>query len=106
LEDENQKLKLAAKELAKRIFAEFRTDDVFEIAKKNSVEIFYEKWFPVTIGEFDRKNKTISVNLNASVAVEKIIAHELGHFFAQSLNLNKTEEEIFCDDFAKALLEN
>ena len=105
LENKNQKLKFAAQELAKRIFAKFGTDNIFEIAEKADVEVVYEKWFPTTIGEFDRKNKTICVNLNAREKAEKIIAHELGHFFAQDLNLSRTEEEKFCDAFAKSLLE-
>lgn len=106
LKNENKQLKFDACELAKRVFAEFRTNNVFEIAEKAGVKIVYEKWFPATIGEFDRKNKTICVNLNARVKTEKIIAHELGHFFAPDLNLNRAEEEKFCDGFAKKLLEN
>jgi len=105
LENENQKLKLDGQELAKRIFAKYDTENVFEISEKAGVKIVYEKWFPTTIGEFDRKNKTICVNLNAQEKVEKILAHELGHFFAQDLNLSRAEEEKFCDDFAKSLLE-
>ena len=91
---------------ARAVIKKFNTRDVFEIAEKAGVRVVYESWFPVTIGEFDRKNKRICVNLNANVPVEKIIAHELGHLFAQDLNLKKSEEEKFCDDFAKSLLEN
>ncbi len=94
-----------AEQSARAVIEKFNTRDVFEIAGKAGVQIICEKWFPVTIGEFDRKNKTICVNLNADAAVEKIIAHELGHFFARDLKLKKAEEEKFCDDFAKSLLE-
>ena len=105
MENEIGKSKVEACETARRVVTQFDTRDVFEIAEKSGVKIFYERWFPVTFGEFDRKNKTVCVNLNASETVEKIVAHELGHFFAQGLNLNKKEEESFCDDFAKVLLE-
>lgn len=91
-------------QLARAVIEKFNTRGVFEIAGKAGLRVVYEKWFPVTIGEFDRKNKTICVNLNANVPVEKIIAHELGHFFAQDLNLKKSEEEKLCEDFAKSLL--
>lgn len=87
------------------IVRKFGTRDVFEIAEKAGVEIIYEKWFPVTIGEFRRKNKTICVNLNALEKTEKIIAHELGHFFAQDLNLEKSDEERFAREFAEILSE-
>jgi Zn-dependent peptidase ImmA (M78 family) len=106
LENSKQKLRLSGQEFAKRIFAKFGTNNVFEIAEKASIKIVYEKWFPTTIGEFDRKNNTINVNLNACEKVEKIISHELGHFFARDLNLSQAEEEKFCDDFAECLLEN
>ncbi len=105
LENENQKLKFAAQELAKRIFAKFGTGNVFKIAEKAGIKVVYEKWFPTTIGEFDRNNKLICVNLNARETAEKIIAHELGHFFVQDMNLSRAEEENFCDDFAKGLWE-
>ena len=106
MENANQNLRLDGREFAKLICAEFGTDNIVEIAEKAGVKIVYEKWFPMTIGEFDRKNNTINVNLNAREKVEKIIAHELGHFFAQDLNLSRAEEEKFCADFAKVLLEN
>lgn len=104
MEDGKQKIEIIGQEFAKRIVAVFRTSNVVEIAEKLGVEIVYGKWFPTTIGEFDRKNKTINVNLNAREKVEKIIAHELGHFLALDLNLKRAEEERFCDDFAKGLL--
>lgn len=87
------------------IVSRFETSDVFSIAEKANVRIVYERWFPVTIGEFDKKNRTICVNLNAAQKVEKIIAHELGHFFAADLNLGKMEEEVFARLFAACLPE-
>jgi len=101
LEDENQKLKVICQKFAKQIFDDFGTNDVFVIAEKAGVKIIYESWFPVTIGEYDRKSKTICVNLNAKETREKIIAHELGHFFAQEFNLDKAKEENFCHGFAQ-----
>ncbi|MCA1624242.1 MAG: hypothetical protein LC778_10655 [Acidobacteria bacterium] len=88
-----------------KVIREFGTRDVFEIAERIGVKIVYESWFPVTIGEFDNRNKTICVNLNAGVKLEKIIAHELGHFFAQEFNLNKAEEEKFAREFVEVLID-
>jgi Zn-dependent peptidase ImmA (M78 family) len=79
---------------------QFATADILLIARKIGVKITYENWFPITYGEFDRINKTIIVNLNAKENCEKIIAHELGHFFAENLNLGKAEEEVFAHEFA------
>lgn len=94
-------------ELAHKIHFRFGTNDVFEIVERLGISITYGKWFPVTLGEFDRKNKRITVNKNAEMPFEKIIAHELGHYFlleifgSESLSF---DEEKFCDDFAKELL--
>jgi hypothetical protein len=55
LENENQKLKMTGQGFAKQIVEDFGTNDVFVIAEKAGVKICYESWFPVTIGEFDRK---------------------------------------------------
>jgi len=103
LEDKNQKLEIEGQGFAEQIVENFGTNDVFVIAEKAGVKIIYESWFPVTIGEYNRKNKLICVNLNAEENREKIIAHELGHFFAQELSLDKAEEENFCHEFARSL---
>jgi Zn-dependent peptidase ImmA (M78 family) len=87
--------------LAEFVTSEFQTSDVFEIARRLDISITYAKWFPVTLGEFDKKNRRITVNENAKIPFEKIIAHELGHYFAQDLKL--VDEEKFCDEFAEAL---
>ena len=98
---------------AEEIIKRFGTSDVFKIANRNEVSIVYESWFPVTIGEFERKTRTIKVNLQAlqdektAKKLEKqIIAHELGHFFALDLKLNKKEEENFAHAFAESLMRN
>lgn len=85
---------------AVKICNQFETADLLLIARKVGVKITYETWFPITNGEFDRINKTITVNLNAKETREKIIAHELGHFFAENLNLGREEEEIYAHEFA------
>ena len=91
---------------AARVVRDFGTNDVFVIAEKAGVKIVYEKWFPVTIGEFDKKSRTIVVNLNGGERLEKVIAHELGHFFAVDLKMDKKEEEKFAHAFAEKMLEN
>jgi hypothetical protein len=98
---------------AMAVVAKLGTPDVFEIARSNGVKIVYESWHPITIGEFERRTKTIRVNKRAiEGAVDgrkleiKIIAHELGHFFASSMKLNIESEEAFSHDFATLLVED
>lgn len=88
------------------------THDVFAIAGKACVPIVYESWHPASVGEFEKKSKTIRVNRRALVGAEnaedlekKIVAHELGHFYAIDLKLGKNEEEKFARLFAGKLLE-
>ena len=88
--------------LAIEVVSKFQTNHIFEIAQKVNVSIIYEKWFPVTFGEFDRQKRRITVNENAEIPLEKIIAHELGHYFLQDLKV--LDEEKFCDEFAEELL--
>jgi Zn-dependent peptidase ImmA (M78 family) len=95
--------------LAKFVVSKFGTDNVFKIARKLAISIAYAKWFPVTLGEFDSKNKRITVNENAEIPFEKIIAHELGHYFLQTkfdLKTVTVNKEKFCDEFAEELLKN
>ena len=99
--------------LIDEIAGEYGTRDVYEIAEKAGVSIIYESWHPATVGEFERKTKTIRVNRNALETAEdaenlrkKIVAHELGHFFAINLKMDKKEEEEFAQSFAEKLLEN
>ena len=95
------------------IAREYKTRDVYLIAEKAGVSIIYESWHPVTVGEFERKTKTIRVNRNAPGKAEdaenaqrKIVAHELAHFFAIDLKMDKKEEEKFARSFAEKLLGN
>lgn len=95
-----------------KIVRQHGTRDAFAIADESGVSIIYESWHPSTIGEFEKRTKTIRVNLNALAKAEdsedlrkKIVAHELGHFFAIDLRLEKREEEKFARLFAEALLE-
>jgi hypothetical protein len=96
---------MKGRNLAELVTSEFQTSDVFEIARRLDISITYVKWFPVTLGEFDAKSKRITVNENAEIPFEKIIAHELGHYFLQEfLPQRHGDTEKFCDDFADELL--
>lgn len=101
------------KTVAQKVIEKFGTNNVFAIAERAGVKIVYESWYPVTIGEFERKTRTIRVNRKAIEDnkdilnfAEKIVAHELGHFFAVNLNLEKIEEEDFAHKFAERLMKN
>jgi Zn-dependent peptidase ImmA (M78 family) len=90
--------------LAQNVYSEFGTNCVFEIAKRLDISIVYEKWFPVTLGEFDKKNRRITVNENAQIPREKIIAHELGHYFLEEISPQRHRDaEKICDDFAEEM---
>jgi Zn-dependent peptidase ImmA (M78 family) len=92
-------------ELAQTIYSKFGTNCVFEIARRLNMSIVYEKWFPVTLGEFDKNNRRITVNENAEILFEKIIAHELGHYFLEEISPQRHKDaEKICDDFADELL--
>lgn len=91
--------------------AKLGTRDVFEIARSNGLSIVHGSWHPITIGEFERDTKIIRVNDRAIAAAAdgrkleiKIIAHELGHFFAASMRINTESEEAFSHQFATALV--
>ncbi len=94
-------------EAVKKVIEKFGTRDCFAIAEKASVEIVYESWHPVTIGEYDKFSKTIRVNLRAlesgKFSERKIIAHELGHFFAAEFDFDRKTEEAFACDFTVEL---
>jgi Zn-dependent peptidase ImmA (M78 family) len=100
------------KSFVDEIVQKYETRDVFLIAEKAGVAIIYESWHPATVGEFEGKTNTIRVNQNALEKAKnveeqrkKIVAHELGHFLAIDLRLEKREEEKFAHLFAEALLE-
>jgi Zn-dependent peptidase ImmA (M78 family) len=92
---------MSGKELAQNIISQYQTTDVFELSKQAGVILIFEKWHPSTIGEFDKKTKEIRINLNATIAQERIIAHELGHFFLNETqgNYTRQEEETIVGDF-------
>ena len=99
---------MKAIETARDVIEKFGTGDVFVIAEKSGVKIVYENWHPVTIGEYDKARKTIFVNRRALTdkrfSEHKIVAHELGHFFAAEFNLDRRTEESFAAVFADELL--
>ena len=94
------------KELALKVIARYKTSNVFDLAQQAGCPIIYEKWHPTTFGEFHKKTNTIYVNLHAPIEKERIIAHELGHFFAQLMGVPKSrmEEEVLANDFAKQIM--
>lgn len=93
---------------AQNVIKSFGTNNVFAIAEKSGVEIVYEYWHPVTVGEFDKKKNIICVNLQALTHKKfsecAIVAHELGHFFAKEFNFDRKNEEIFACEFAEELI--
>ncbi|MEO8074431.1 MAG: hypothetical protein ABI686_14420 [Acidobacteriota bacterium] len=100
-----------AAETTGKIIEKFGTSDVFAIAECAGLKIVYEGWHPATIGEYEPKTKTIFVNRralenekNADALEKKIVAHELGHFFAAEFDFDKKEEECFAADFAEKLI--
>ena len=78
---------------ARRVVAQFQTNDVLTLARRAGVKIVYERWPLVTLGECERRSRTIRVNLNAiecaghsmhpdeGFLLRAIVAHELGHLF-------------------------
>lgn len=90
-------------EAARRVVARFQTDDVLTLARRAGVEIVYERWPLVTLGECEKRSRTIRVNLNAiecagrveslgeEFILRAIIAHELGHFFEKQSERTTTE---------------
>jgi hypothetical protein len=104
------RMKMGA-EVAEKIAAASGTREVFAIAAAHGVTIAHESWYPVTIGEYERKSKTIRVNRQAVSGVgihvhteARIVAHELGHHFAAGLKMDRETEELFAHEFAHALL--
>lgn len=95
---------MSGKALAHEIIERFGTKDVGIICKNISVKICYASWNPSTIGEFDRKTNTITINLNAKIDQKQIIAHELGHYFIyqKGIKLSRVEEEKVVEEFAKS----
>jgi Zn-dependent peptidase ImmA (M78 family) len=93
---------ILGEKLAINIIEQFGTRNVSQLCQIAKITIRYEKWNPVTLGEFDRKTNTICVNLNAKIAHKQIIAHELGHYFIhqKGISLSRKEEENVVNTFA------
>ena len=93
---------------ATKVIERFGTRDPLFIARKSGVRIVYGNWHPVTVGEFDRRARTIRVNLRAVEAGDftapEIVAHELGHFFALGFGFDRKTEESFASRFAEELI--
>jgi Zn-dependent peptidase ImmA (M78 family) len=84
-------------DLAQKVIAQYGTTNIFEWAAKANVVICYERWYPISYGEFDKKSKKIYINLNAPIPIEAILLHELGHFFIHQAGIQTsrlTEEKI------------
>ncbi len=97
---------MTGKELAQKVVKQYSTTDILAIAKQLNINVIYQKWHPSTIGEFDKKTKTICINLNADIDPLSILAHELGHFFIDKMNLkfDKNVEEDIVNNFCKSLI--
>ena len=102
----NKTLESLGKILAQNTIQKYATKDIFLLCKKAKIELRYEKWHPITLGEFDKKTNTICINLRANIDPKQIIAHELGHYFIHQmeLKLSRIEEEKIVEGFAKILL--
>ena len=99
------------KQAAQKAREKYGTHDPLIIAEKAGVRVIYESWYPTTIGEFEREGGTIRVNRralennkNAADLEQIIVAHELGHYFALDLKLDRKDEEVFARAFAAELL--
>ena len=99
---------MTASETIFRIIEKYQTADVFEIAERAGVKIIYDSWHTVTTGEFSAAENLISVNLraleNTTLSKRAVVAHELGHYFAQGFAFNHSEEESFACQFAAELI--
>lgn len=91
-------------ELARSIIERYGTHDVRAITSSAGLSIKTGDWHPVTAGEFIASRGEIIVNGRSDIAAERVIAHELGHFFLAAYGLEVSDVEGFCDRFADALL--
>ncbi|WP_041258406.1 ImmA/IrrE family metallo-endopeptidase [Fibrella aestuarina] len=97
---------MTGSELAQQVMQRYQTTDVAQLAQQAGVVVRYERWHPITLGEYHPKTRTICINLNAPGAQARILAHELGHFFIHEagLVLSRRDEEAMADAFAETLL--
>jgi Zn-dependent peptidase ImmA (M78 family) len=88
--------------LAKLTIEKYRTSNILELVERVGITLVYEKWHPITHGEFNKKTKQITINLNSPLPKERIIAHELGHYFADVLDnqLDTNMHEQIAEEFA------
>lgn len=92
--------------LAQQIIHQYGSSMPEVIAERASVQVRLGRWVPVTYGEFDRKNLVITLNKNAPLPLRAILAHELGHFFAEKIGFtgNRQAQERVAEEFAEALM--
>lgn len=95
---------MTGRELAKFVMEQFGTRDVHRIAHRAGLSIEYGSWYPVTAGELNTSAMKITVNYSANIEEERIIAHELGHYFVRLRRLSVADEERLCDAFAHEFL--
>jgi Zn-dependent peptidase ImmA (M78 family) len=69
--------------LAQEIATTYQTRDPLLLAQRAGIAVAYAHWEPVTYGEFDRRSRTITLNLRATAPLTCVLAHELGHYFAE-----------------------
>lgn len=123
--DEVDAARARGAELACAIRARYGTSDVFEIAERAAVRVVYACWSLVTVGEYDARTRTVTVNLAAldclhlsgndderqtTEALRRvIIAHELGHLFmSEDASGTRSMKRMLCEEvahgFARSLL--
>ena len=95
---------MTGRELAEQVAEEFGTREIGQLARRSGLSIRLGRWTPVTAGELDVAANEITVNEDAEVEPERIVAHELGHYFIRSKSIVCTDAEKFCDDFADAIM--
>lgn len=101
----NAIISVTANELADEVKRRFACAEPFRIAAECCLQVEYGEWFPATYGEFYAAQKRIVINRRAPLETERILAHELGHFFVREYKIGKmADEESFCESFAEALL--
>lgn len=79
--------------------------DPFSLARSWGVQVVIGNWYPTTWGEYDRRSIQIYLNERAPWPLERILAHELGHFWIHQhgFQLSQAEEEAWVEAFAHTL---
>lgn len=99
-----KKMNYADEKMLNDLIGILPTHDAFELAALNGIRIRFARWHPVTAGELVHDRMEITINQNAPLSTEKVIAHELGHFMVKRDNIILDDEEKFCDAFAGKLI--